>query len=143
MHCSYLDIREEIDKDPLWWDEVGVPRYCDFSPQERHSTYSGQEVVLFEIACQGCGHRFQVCMSYGPYDTMFSPFSIPSLSQQVRNGTLHYGDPPNIGCCPAGPTMNCFDIRVLEFWGRDSAIADFERRPELEIELPGAGPTNG
>lgn len=64
----------------------------------------------------------------------------------VKDGTIHYGDPPNVGCCPAGPTMNCWDLRVLEFWERGSKSGDgqtdafdamqWRRRADLEIELP-------
>lgn len=80
----------------------------------------------------------------------------PSLAQQVRAGTIHYGDPPNTECCPAGATMNCWDLRVVEFWARGFALRrirepenkdpsmaaaeynDWTRVPELEIELPDA-----
>jgi hypothetical protein len=54
-----------------------------------------------------------------------------SLSEEIA--FIHYGDPPNSGCCPAGATMNCIDLRVLQFWAR--AGSTWVRSPELEIEL--------
>ena len=41
---------------------------------------------------------------------------LPTLSERIRDMTIAYGDPPNIGCCPAGPTMNSVPRRVLEYW---------------------------
>ena len=55
------------------------------------------------------------------------------LSTPSRLKELHYGDPPNVGCCPAGRTMTCIDLRVLQFWARERS--KWERCPELEIEL--------
>lgn len=31
-------------------------------------------------------------------------------------GTLHYGDPPNTGCCLSGASMNSEPRRILEYW---------------------------
>jgi len=31
---SYDDIRSRIKDAIRWWDDNGVPRYCDFSPEE-------------------------------------------------------------------------------------------------------------
>lgn len=80
----------------------------------------------------------------------------PSLATQVRSGAIHYGDPPNTECCAAGPTMNCWDLRVIEFWARGFSLRairepenksptmlageylDWARVPELEKELPDA-----
>ena len=58
-----------------------------------------------------------------------------SLARSVEDGSLHYGDPPNIGCCPSGPTMNCEDLKVLEFWVRSADSFDWERKTELERGL--------
>jgi hypothetical protein len=102
---------------------------------ERHSVYSGNEVALLEIACQSCGKRFKVAMSWGRMDGLL--LESRSLSEQIEDGSIHYGDPPNNGCCPAGPTMNCDDLRVIEFWSRDDGL-EFVRVRELEIELPDA-----
>lgn len=59
-----------------------------------------------------------------------------TLADEVRDGSIHYGDPPNIDCCPAGPTMNCDDLAVLEFWDRTDPDFVWARRSDLEIKLP-------
>jgi hypothetical protein len=59
----------------------------------------------------------------------------PTLANLIKNKQIHYGDPPNIGCCSAGPTENCIDIKVLEFWRRK--MLDWERDSGLEIDLSG------
>lgn len=120
MNHHYRDIRDRLGA-PAWWDDAAVPRYCDFSPHETNDIYARQ-AVLMEIACQDCGTRFLVALTVGPLSDLITDID-----------TLHYGDPPNAGCCPAGPTMNSVPVRVVEFWQRDSI--DWERRPELEREI--------
>ena len=67
---------------------------------------------------------------------------VPTLADLARDGTIHYGDPPNIGCCPAGPTMNCWDLAVVEFWNHTPlgewkrGLEQWQRVPELERDLP-------
>ncbi len=76
--------------------------------------------MLLRISCQNCDHEFDVCMSMGPTDFIHKR---PPLADQIRNGSIHYGDPPNVGCCPAGPTMNCNDLQVLQYWRMASPAA--------------------
>jgi len=129
MHHHYKDIRDRIAESPKWWDEEAVPRYCDFSPKETANIYRN-EVALVLIACQACERRFKVAFSRGAFH------SHPTLEAYIRNGSLHYGDPPNVECCPAGATMNCDDLKVLEYW-RQSKQTGYEwvRVPELEVVL--------
>jgi hypothetical protein len=129
MHHHYDDIRSRIADEPKWFDESGVPRYCDFSPDETANIYADQ-IALVLIACQSCGKQFRVCMVS---DMMRLVYERPSLWEQIKDGSLHYGDPPNVRCCPAGPTMNCIDIRVLEAWQKQQA--EPSRVPEYEIDL--------
>lgn len=141
MHQSYEDITGKLGQ-PTWWDERGVPRYCEFSPRHCSNIYADQ-VVLLRIECQGCGQPFDVCLSqskmerYGYIPTgekgraAFGQW--PSLEDLVREERIHYGDPPNIGCCPAGPTMNSIPRRVLQFWKQDRG--EPHRDPSLEIDL--------
>lgn len=152
MNHHYRDIRDKIAEAPRWFDEAAVPRYCAFTPKETANIYANQ-AALVEIACQNCGERFLVAFSWSSMDRINR---VPTLIQQVRDGSLHYGDPPNTGCCAAGPTMNCDDIRVVEFWAqggldpdqytgpsdrgpytviKDSRYFDWTRIPELEIAL--------
>lgn len=117
MNHAYPDIVHRLGA-PAWWDEHGVPRYCEFAPHATSNIYARQ-AVLMEIACQNCGTRFRACLTIGPLDELVTDVD-----------TLHYGDPPNTNCCPAGPTMNSVPLRVLEFWQRDAG--DWARRADLE-----------
>ena len=54
---------------------------------------------------------------------------------EIRDGTLHYGDPPNIGCCLTGPSMNVVDVRVLEYWHKSGPDLEWARNAYLEMEL--------
>ena len=58
---------------------------------------------------------------------------MPTLADGIRNKTLHYGDPPNIECCAAGPTMNCNDHKVLQYWKREDL--EWVRGKTLEIDF--------
>jgi hypothetical protein len=128
MHYHYNDIRDRISDPPIWWDEVGVPRYCKFGPSETNRIYA-TEVVYFAIVCQNCEQEFNVALSWHPVNRY------PSLRERVELDTLHYGDPPNLGCCPAGPTMNSEPLHVWEFWQKDSSGFGWERVPGLEMPL--------
>lgn len=132
MHRHYKDILDKIEEAPQWFDENGVPRYCAFAPQQIADIYA-DEVALLLIACQNCGQRFEVVVSSGAMDNMMKRTRV---SYWIEDGTIHYGDPPNIQCCPAGPTMNCEDIRVLQFWRR-GRLSEWERDSAYEIALPG------
>jgi len=144
MKHHYRDIRERIAEEPLWWDEEGVPRYCEFAPNETNNIYADQAILLL-IACQGCRKEFKVCMSQARYrayinaserlgrnDLTDEDIKDYTLKEFVRSKRIHYGDPPNTGCC-GGTTMNCIDLKVLEFWERPNF--DWVRVPELEIEI--------
>lgn len=171
MNHSYEDIRSRIDEEPRWFDEDAVPRYCAFSPRETANIYA-DEVVLAEIACQGCGRPFHVCFSsnrLGQYRRAFSIASHEamnagrvltsedvaakldacSLAHAIETDELHYGDPPNVFCCPAGPTMNSVPVRVIEYWRQEKPegarlsewvrVAELERALDPEWMRPGEG----
>lgn len=72
-----------------------------------------------------------------------------TLADAIRAGTIHYGDPPRHDDttgpeCHAGDTMNCYDLRVLEYWTNDPvepdvvATSEWRRIAELEGPLPDA-----
>ena len=122
MKHHYNDIRELLGTPP-WWDEVGVPRYCKFGPDETNCIYAN-EVVLFAITCQNCGHSFVVALSWHPLHDCHS------LKERIEQNTLHYGDPPNIGCCASGATMNSIPKHIIQFWHKPEW--DWKRVPELE-----------
>jgi len=131
MNHHYSDIRARIEEEPTWWDEYAVPRYGPFTPDDGADIYA-REIALVLIRCQNCGAPFKVAFSWNAYrlnyervegvdyegQPLFRMAPALSLSERIPEGRIHYGDPPNAGCCAAGPTMNCEDERVLEFWRR-------------------------
>jgi hypothetical protein len=126
MHQHYEDILDRIDEPPTWFDEQGVPRYGAFSPNRLSNIYA-REAALAEITCQGCGRPFNVAM-----DSRYAGKG-RGLCDEIRLGRLHYGDPPNVRCCAAGPTMNSVMRCVLEYWSRDSELrTEWQRDPAYE-----------
>jgi len=121
MHCSYDDIRERIQEPPKWFDEFAVPRYCEFSPKKVANIHA-REVVLVLIRCQHCEKKFEVSFTeLNLIDELWDRSTrkkLKNISDLIEDGTLRYGDPPNVGCCGSGPTMNSVAIRVLEYWYR-------------------------
>lgn len=140
MHPNYDDIIGRIAEPPVWWQAGGVPRWDPFTPHRSPNIYAN-EAVLMEIACQSCAHVFHVVMT-GKKES-------DALSERIMDGSLHYGDPPNIDCCPGGPSMNSEPRRILEYWSRgnpryrdgsritDARYFDWERNPLLEGEYQG------
>lgn len=133
MLNDYQDIRSRISEEPRWWDEAGVPRYCDPFPRHLADIYAS-EAVFAEIACQSCGERFVVAFSRSWRDMIDGG---KTLAEQIADDTIHYGDPPNTGCCPGGATMNSEFIRVLSLWIRDHNQTPSWRRVE---PLPALAP---
>ena len=135
MHADYEDIRSLIAAEPKWWDENGVPRYCDFHPKAAADIYA-REVCLLLIECQNCRREFRVAMSWSLGNRVYDD---PPPSELIPEDQLYYGDPPNIGCCPAGPTMSSVPKVVLEFWSRRHKqpylAPDWQRVPELERKI--------
>lgn len=115
VNVDYSDITERAGP-PIWWDENAVPRYVPFAP--KHCDIYAREVVLMVIACQGCRTEFNVAMSSvaNRYDLSEGHPTLLFL----YGGPPHFGDPPNAGGCPAGPTMNVDFVRVLEHWVREN-----------------------
>lgn len=124
MKQEYDDITSRLG-DPLWWDENGVPRYEPFSPRHNANIYA-DECALVEIACQACGHCFMVGLSSGP---LGSP-----LHRRILDHAVHYGDPPNYGCCGSGPTMNSEPVKVVEYWRREH-VGEWQRDGKFEVDL--------
>jgi len=133
MHRNYTDIIEAAAPlEPIWFDSNGVPRFKPFTPNMIPDIYANQ-VVLYEIACQNCGRKFLVSEETDSFHHI-------KISDRIMTHKLHYGDPPNVDCCTSGPTMNCVDLRVVEFWMKDTedwVTREWKRVPELEILLPG------
>lgn len=133
MRHHFNDIRSRIAEPPQWWDEDGVPRYCEFGPREVSNIYA-KACALVLIACQECRTEYRVAFAWAWNwtDRQGPPRTVEAVRQ------LHYGDPPN-ACenCASGATMNCDDVRVLEFWRQDKF--EWVRIPEFEIPLADGG----
>lgn len=141
MNHHYNDIRSRIAEPPLWFDTNGVPRYEPFRPRLISNIYAF-ECCLAEIACQNCGHRFLVAFSWSRIEVGLDAQGVawgkmhePLTPEQAT--LLHYGDPPNVECCPSGPTMNCLDLRIVEWW-RQNDHHEFQRVPSMEIPMADA-----
>jgi len=118
--------------DPLWFDEHGVPRYCDFNPMRSANIYAS-EIALALVTCQNCGKGFHVCFSFSEADQLLH--EVKPLTVHIRERTLHYGDPPNMECCPIGNTMNSEPRSVLQFWKLKKPEYTWVRCPEYEIDI--------
>ena len=138
MNHHYADLRDRIPEPPVWFDEHAVPRYCPFTPNACANIYA-REVAFCDIACQSCGARFNVAFSWSSVEFVKGVLHLHKQLTPTDAAHLHYGDPPNVGCCPSGPTMNCDDLRVLEFWrmGGEEFTAPDQNDPTMRICLPG------
>jgi len=131
MHNDYKDIIALADGEPpVWWDDNGVPRFCEFHPSQLPNIYA-DEAALVMIGCQACGQKFPVSFSCDRISRLMASGSPPrSLKESILAGNIHYGDPPNTGCCAAGATMNCDDLFVIQYWSRPSH--EWERDASLD-----------
>lgn len=151
MHRNYSDIMELIEQSPVWFDENAVPRYCQFSPDKLANIYA-DEAALVEVECRGCKRKFRVAHSeLNQNDQLWGKTGrdrIAFISDLILERRLKYGDPPNVQCCAAGPTMTSVSVRVLEYWckpyvksvkpgGRilDYALTQWVRQQEFEVDL--------
>lgn len=141
MNVNYRDIIDRAGP-PDWWGPGGVPRYGPFDPAVI-DIYANQ-AALYEIECQACRRRFQVGEAWSISAAVmrvrsidFKAVEASAIRARLEAGEgLHYGDPPNVGCCPSGPTMSSFFVRVLEYHEREFG-GDWRRVPEVEAhELP-------
>jgi hypothetical protein len=136
MYADYKDIRSRINEPPQWFDENAVPRYCTFHPSCLASIYA-KEGVLAEITCQQCRNEFFVAFSeLNMWQLIVATKNRTerTLADLIRSKELHYGDPPNIGCCHGGETMNSAPRRVIEYWRRTPQMV-WERDSSLEIDI--------
>ena len=134
MNAFYEDILALSKQPPLWFDEHAVPRFCKFKPDEVADIYA-DEVALSLIRCQSCHAEFKVAFSLNSMN-YYLQANRRRLWEEITGQSLHYGDPPNVRCCAAGPTMNSEMVKVLEYWQRSEDFFEWERKPELEVEFP-------
>lgn len=120
MNNHYYDILCRIDQKPLWFDENAVPRYCGFSPDELANIYA-DECCLALIQCQNCRAQFRVAFSISFSERLTEKLDLEDkvIQRAIESRSLHYGDPPNIQCCAAGPSMNSDMLAILEYWSEE------------------------
>jgi hypothetical protein len=114
-----------------WYDEYGLPRFEDFSPYSCANIHL-QEAVLAEISCQGCSQLFKVAISLGAIERFEGN---KPLCELILSKQLHYGNPPNIGCCEVGPTINSKLRRVFEYWSFDKKDWEWCRNSFFEVDI--------
>lgn len=134
MHVYYGDIYAAVgfNVQPTWFNEFAVPRFCAFDPDNSADIYA-DEVVLCKIRCQSCGRAFLAAMSSD--SAWCGATGDLTVLERVVKQTLHYGDPPNVLCCMAGPTMNSVMDRVVEAWRKNRKSWEWERSPEHEVDF--------
>lgn len=151
MHHDFEDITSRISEQPSWWDSNGTPRYGDFVPKACPNIYA-EEVALLLIRCQNCHKEFKVEMHMDMLQRVdrFAALKASgkvqdedakevvkhfTLAVWIKEGVIHYGDPPRHDYteCAAGQSMNCEDIKVLEYWRKDQW--DWVRDSSLEIDI--------
>lgn len=130
MKHHYADIRDFIDREPDWFDEHGAPRYTPFDPNLTADIYASETCLLL-VECQNCGRPFKVSLSWSRWEG-FGAHPRASLTERAQTNSLEYNDPPNVECCPSGPTMNSVPRAVLEFWVKPRPINEWTRVPDLE-----------
>lgn len=154
MLQHYEDILSRISEPPRWFDEQGVPRYCDFAPR-RIANIHARECALLAIECQSCERPFIVALdeTTANHNVISRPGQERewrTLADIIRSHQIEYRDPPNVECCPDGPSQTSTTRRVIEYWERiqetyrdpgtgillSRGRRDWTRDHSLEIELP-------
>ena len=140
MKHPYFDILlEHPDREPLWWDEAGVPRYIPFEPGHANNAYA-DEVALVEVTCQACGRRMRVVVSQSNTAEMLARIQMGRKNIHVAPLTgatslEAYGDPPCFAIKDGEPyqcwgsTAPPHHERIVEFWRR---APRWERVPKEE-----------
>ena len=124
MNRRYDDLLSMSDRKPSFFQAGGVPRWSDFRAGESTDKYA-HDCAIVEIACQLCDMRFHVLMESTSRDRK-------TIAEAIRGNALYYRDPPNVGCCDAGPSMTSLTIAVVEYWRREETFL-WRRDPSLEV----------
>ena len=99
------------DNEPVWWDEVGKPRYTKFSPQDVDDNNASQ-VALLLISCSVCDTMFNVAVSHNETNVIGN-----NLISLAEGQTISYGDPPAYdGCCKVGATISSITVKIIGLW---------------------------
>jgi hypothetical protein len=130
MRARYPDLIALAPTPPIWWDELGVPRFVAFAPTLRADLYA-TEIALVRVCCSGCGAMHDVATSCNPAANA----SVRSLASRASEGRLPTIEAPAFGCCDAGPMRFLEPIRILQFW-RLLGPGGWARSVALERDLP-------
>lgn len=137
MYPTYSDIRSRLGF-PKWFDQNGVPRYSEFSPNEAAEIYYNW-VALLEVKCQACGRIFLCATALDEWNLYHGPdVPIDINEEEILNHLLGWGDAPwhgyqsdingeNSQC--AGTTMST-DFRVKEIWRKEGNVWESVSVPE-------------
>lgn len=132
MHISYEDILALHPEPPLWWDENAVPRYCEFEPSKVVNIFAN-EVALIQVLCRHCAKPFTVAITSERMPKVLVP-EYETIREDIIFRQLHYGHPPNVGCCPEGPTLTSIPMKVFQYWHRDVHRENIWKR-DYSLEL--------
>lgn len=153
MWTIYKDIMDKLGE-PLWYDEYGVPRYCDFSP-DMCNPYA-QTVTYFTIRCRYCGKMIKVAKSFEVQEEVeIGLLDRNQLKELLQNkefiddinyriignypySLFNYGDAPyhwdQEGLC-----LGCFNtsetIKILGVFIKNSAVEGWKKINHKEIEV--------
>lgn len=147
MYCRYQDITDKLGE-PKWWDEEGVPRYCDFSPDNVADIYADKAVLVI-IKCQGCGRYLPVAWSFNKLKIVcwvpehpkghecFAQLTYPTKD---NSGSVGYGDAPAHDnregeYCHLGCVMTTDVVQIKEFWSSDKL--EWKRHKKFEFTYLG------
>lgn len=131
MYDWFADITDRIAEPPKWWGK-GVPRYCDFDP---HRARYGRTVLLVRVACQACGRQFDTAIGTDAKlgKKLIHPATLRSIQEVLGDPPHHLGEN---GYSCGGNGMLADEIAVLEAWEEAANRFDWNRRPDLEGEIP-------
>ncbi len=125
MLPKYEDILAAVgDKQPLWWDEYGVPRFAPFHP-DLLGVYDNY-AVLADVVCASCRKHMLVGIGRPRIAVMkdLVRWDLASVAYVAEA----WGDPPRHDCPGAGETMACDDVTIVEAWAQDDRF-DWVKRP--------------
>lgn len=111
MNNSYDDIKSLTKVKPYWYDDNGVPRYCEPHPDHLPNIYCNRAVFI-RISCQSCGQKFIVSISQ--HNNLLDKVKV-DLPFEI--GWLDYGDPPIHNC--VGDSMSSESIELISAWIRN------------------------
>lgn len=109
MKADYSDILTLAKTEPLWYDEVGCPRFVEFHPSLCSNAYA-KHAKLLRISCQNCGKQFLACVST---DEENRNFSVSFFYNSYKDPPRHSSED---GESCIGNTMNSNPVSIVVDW---------------------------